>query len=189
MTLDVAPLIEASMRGWKELPIRPLSRGEMDRGILGAVGSRILGGIHVKISYSPKDEAKIIVMERLERPPPPPPPPPQVTTIDVWELGNILLGLGLLKRDQLGANVGEIELHIDTESGCALTITRASLEDLKWIIGEDPINTFINRVSPVASEVRFAKLHIKLSNPMDKEKVEKMIRGLGVSDGNFSTGK
>ena len=185
-TIDADPLIEAAMRGWKDLPIRPLSRGEMERALVGIAGSRLIAGTSVKLSYLTKDGARFIVIELVEKPPPPPPPPPQVNAMEIWEIGNVIIGMGLLQKDKLGDNVKTIDIAIETTDECGFHITKASPDDLEWIIGEDPINAFVNRISPMSPEVKFAKLHIKLLTPIKKQRAEKLITSLGISEDSFN---
>ena len=181
--IEVNPLIEASMKGWIELPIRPLSRGEMEKALVRVTGSRLIAGMNVKISRLIKREAIFIVIELVKRPPPPPPPP--VNFIEVIGIGDIILGMGLFREDKLGNNVKTIDISIETEDGCVFYITNASLGDLEWIIGDDPINTFINRISPISPEIKFAKLRIKLVTPIEREKAEEILRSLGISNYNI----
>ncbi len=185
-TIEAGPLIEAAMRGWKDLPIRPLSRGEMERALVGIAGSRLIAGMNVKVSYLTKDGARFIVIEPAEKPPPRPPPPAQVYDVEIWDVGNVIIGMELLRKDKLGDNVETVDISVETEDGCGFHIIKASLDDLEWIIGEDPINTFISRLSPQSSLVKLARLHIKLSTPMDKQKAEKIITSVGISEGNFN---
>jgi len=186
ITINTDPLIEAAMRGWKELPIKPLSREEMKGALVGVAGSRMIAGMNVKISYIVKDKAKFMLIELVERPPPPPPPPPKVGSIEIWGINNIIIGMELFQKNKLGDNVKSIDMTIETENGCAFHITKASLDDLEWIIGENPIYTFINRISPISPQIRFAKLRIELLTPMEKEKMEEIITRLGISEGNFN---
>jgi len=186
--ISADPLIEAAMRGWKDLPIRPLSRGEMERALVGIAGSRLIAGMSVKLSYMTKDRARFIVIELVEKPPPPPPPPRQVNAMEIWEIGNVIIGMELLRKDKLGDNVKAIDISVETTDECGFHITKASLEDLEWIIGEVPLNAFVNRISPISPEVRFAKLRIELLTPMGKQNVEKMIISLGISEDSFKTG-
>jgi hypothetical protein len=184
--IEANPLIEAAMRGWKDLPIRPLSKGEMERALVGISGSRLIAGESVKLSYLKKNETKFLVIE-MERPPPPPPRiPVQVKAIEIWEIGNIVIGMELLRKNRLRDSVETMDISIETEDGCAFHIVKASLEDLEWIIGEDPINAFINRLSPQTSLIKLARLHIKLSTSIDKQKIERMMTSLGISEGNYT---
>jgi hypothetical protein len=158
----------------------------MERALVGISGTRIIAGETVKISYFTQKETKFIVIE-LEKPTPlPPPPPSEVRFIEIWDVGNVIIGMELLQKDKLGDNVETIDIGIETEDGCALHITKASLDDLEWIIGEDPVNTFINRISPQSSLVKFARLHIKLQKPIDKQEAAKILKGLGISEENFT---
>lgn len=185
-TINTDPLIEAVMRGWKDLPIRPLSRVEMERALVGIGGSLLIAGTSVKLSYITKDRAKFIVIELVEKPPPPPPPPAQVNAMEIWEIGNVIIGMGLLQKDKLGDNVKTIDITIETANECSFHITKASPDDLEWIMGEDPINAFVNRISPISSEVKFAKLRIRLLTPIKKQEAEKMLTSLGISEAGFN---
>ena len=185
--IKVRPLVEAAMRGWKDLPIRPLSRKEMESALTGIMGPRLIAGMNVKVFLLTRNGERFMAIELMEKPPPPPPPPPQVNAIKIWEIGNVIIGMELLRKDKLGDNVKYIDISIETIDECSFRITKASLEDLEWIIGEDPINAFISRLSSISPLVKFARLHIKLSTPMEKQKVEKTIISLGVSEDNFST--
>lgn len=188
VTIDADPLIEAAMRGWKDLPIRPLSRGEMERALAGIAGSRLIAGMNVKLSCLTKDGARFIAIELVEKPPPPSSPPHQVNAMEIWEIGNVIIGMELLQKDKLGDNVKAIDISVETTDECGFHITKASLEDLEWIIGEDPLNAFVNRISPISPEVRFAKLRIELLTPTEKQKLEKLITSLGISEDSFKIG-
>jgi len=188
-SINADPLVEAAMRGWKDLPIRPLSRGEMERALVGIGGPRLIAGMRVKLSYLIKDGARFIVIELVEKPPPPPPPPRQVNTMKIWEIGNVILGMKLLQKDKLGDNVKAIDITIETRDECGFHITKASLDDLKWIIGEDPpLNAFRSRISSIGPEVKSAELRIELLTPMERQKVEKLIIESGISEDSFKTG-
>lgn len=186
VTIDVNPLIEAAMRGWKELPIRPLSKKEMEFAVSSVGGLRIIEGLHVKLSYTKHNDKKSIVIQVEKPPPPPPPPPQQAYGVEIWGIGNVILGLELLRGDKLGNNIKTVDLTIETESECGFHITKASLSDLEWTIGEDPINTFIRRISPKTPEVKFAKLLIKLLIPTSKDELEKMIGDCGISEDSYN---
>jgi hypothetical protein len=159
----------------------------MESAIVGVAGPRIISEVSVKVSYSIKNGNRFIIVELLGKPPEKKPPSPTVKYIEIWEIGNVIIGIGLLQKDVLSDYVESINITIQTINECGFHITKASMEDLEWIIGENPINTFINRFSPISSKVEFAKLSIELSEPIDKEKIEKKIRSLGISEGNFLT--
>jgi len=188
VTISTDPLIEAVMRGWKDLPIKPLSRGEIERALVGIAGTRIIAGKNVRLSYIVKNEERFIMIKLEWRPPPRRQPPPQVGIIEIWEIGNVIIGMGLLSKDRLGDNVKSIDITVETTDGCGLFISKASQDDLEWIIGENPLNEFVNRISPVSPEVKFIKLRIELLMAMEKEEIERLITSLGISEGSFKTG-
>jgi hypothetical protein len=187
VTVQADPLVEAAMRGWKDLPIRPLSRGEMESAIGGIAGVYFIENMNVKVySQLTKEGARTIVIELVEKPPPPPPPPTQVVAIEIWGVNNVVMGIELLEKHKLGKDVETVDISIETVDECSLHIVKASLDDLEWAIGDDPISTFVNRLSPKSPEVKFAKLYIKLSIAIRKEKVEKLLADLGISEDSFN---
>jgi hypothetical protein len=184
--VDAEPLIEAAMRGWKDLPIRPLSRGEMKNALLGVSGARLIAGISLKLSYLTKNEEKFIVIEMEKPPPPQPRPPATVKLLDIWGISNVIIGMGLLRKDKLGNNLKSVNISAETTDGCSFHITNATLEDLEWILGEDPVNSLAGRLSSKVSEMKFAKLYIELLSPIQKTEAEKLLKTLGISEGNLN---
>jgi len=188
LTLDAEPYIEAMMRGWKELPIRPLSRRDAE------AASRLLTGTYfvnvekipqVKVSslVTKRDDREIvqIVIEVPMAPPPPPPPPGEVKGMLIGGVNDVIIGLELLKANRLGSNTKVMDLGVKTKTGCWFKIENAEIKDLNWILGTDAINVLVNRLSSISPELEHAELGIRLSNPMKREDAEKILDIVGVS--------
>ena len=184
--IDTEPLIEAAMRGWRSLPIRPLSRRSFEDALSTheLKETRLIAGINIKVSYKP--ESKQIILQPVVKPPPPPQPPSGVNNLEIWEIGNVINAMQLLERDEFKDKIEKIEITVETTDGCVLNIAKASLEDLDWAIGVPPTKSFISRVSKISPEIKIARLHIKFLTPFEFEHIRKVIVSLGVSEGNFN---
>lgn len=183
--IEAKPLIDVAMKGWKKLPIRPLSRKEMETAIESISGSHIIEGLPIKTYPRIEKETTKIVIEPVIPKPPPPVPPAQVNIIEISEPTNVIIGFNLLKKDKLGDSIKGIDLNLETTRECVLKIENASIEDLSWIVGEDPINTLINRLSAIIPELKTATLRIKLLKLSDEQKLKKKVATEGISEEHF----
>ena len=184
IVIDAEPLIRASMRGWKELPIRPLSRKDVENALEDVKGTRLIAGINTKISYDRRSNQ--IILESIVKPPPPTPPPGTAHELKIWGIGNVINAMQLLDKAEFKDRVGSIGITVETTDGCVLNIAKASLDDLDWALGTPPTKSFVTRVSKISPEIKIASLQIKFSIPVNSEEVKKLVISLGVSEGNFS---
>ena len=158
----------------------------MENAIESIGGSYILKGLNIKLYPQIEKETRKIIIEPVLPKPQLPPPPTQVNIIEISGASNVVIGLSLLKEDKLGNSLRSIDISLETEGECVLNIEKASLEDLKWIVGGDPINTFINRLSSIISELRTATLRIKLLTLREEQKLRKIVTNEGISEENFN---
>jgi hypothetical protein len=188
--IEAGPLIEAAMKGWKKLPIRPISRKEMETAVESISGSYMIEDMTIKTYPQVEKETTKIVISPVIVKPPPPLPPAQVNTIEILEPTNVIIGFNLLKKEKLGLSTKTVDLDLETKKECILKIENASIDDLTWIIGDDPINALINRLSCMIPELKAARMRIRLLALTDERKLRKIVATEGISDDKvaFSAG-
>lgn len=184
--IEVTPLVDVAMKGWKQLPIRPISRKVMETAMESVSDNRIIGGVPVKTYPRIEKETIKIIIEPLVPKPIQPVPPTPANIIEIAEPINVMLGLGLLRNEKLGLLIKTFNLSLQKTNGCKIEITNATVEDLKWIIGDASVATLINRLSIEASELSNAKLRIELTSLMDKQKIRDHVLNEGIAESSFS---
>jgi hypothetical protein len=184
--IEAKPLVDVAMKGWKKLPIRPISRKEMETAVESISGSHIIEGVTIKTYSRIEKETTKIIIEPVIPKPQPLVTVAQVNTIEIEGPTNVIIGLGLLNIEKLGNSVKTFNLTIETAKECILKIEKASLEDLEeWIIGEDPIITLSNRLSAIIPEIKRATLQINLTALTDEQELKKKIMNEGISEESF----
>jgi hypothetical protein len=175
--IKIGTLPEQMMRGWRKIPLKPLSRREIDNAIKLTSGTASTLKARVKYHVEGEGEARQIVIE-LEpiKLPPPPPPGKRVSAIGIEGRDNVKIGFELLADKSVGPCIASLDLNIGLEKG-SVRITDIDKEVAERILGN-----LMDILDGVSDRIRSVSFSLKLrEETLEEGMVMEALERTGVS--------
>ena len=189
-------LIDALKRGWKNLPVKPLS----EDAIKGAID--LLAGEYpvkdpevkkVKISIEGPRGQRTIIIKRPIPPKPPRPKSEHVTvreqereymSITIREKDNVILGVrGLLGEEEIGQRVAKVTMSIRLRSGGQIQLTGLRPEELTMLFGD--IDQLVALLSELRDFTSSMVLRADFITHMKEKELTKLVRKWNLKSGSY----
>jgi len=184
LKIDGSYLIEAIMKGWKEIPIKPLSRQEIENAI------RFLGGSY-PVTDPEINEIKVsiedleITIERVKPPELPPFRPESYDIIEIQGVNNTTIGLSSLDKLNSSLQIAAIDVDLDLD----FKTRRGRILASKVSVGIAKALKTAEVLMQFRDDIRDATLKIYLEEKKDRSEILKSLRNIGIDERMISLKK
>ena len=176
LEIDGSYLIEAIMKGWSEIPVKPISKAETEHAISLLGGQYAVVDPQINMIRVLVKDLRILV-ERV-RPPPLSLPPTGYNIVEIRGVNNV--AIGLLELNRLSSSLGIIAVDLDLDLDLKTRMGKISISQ----ISVDIANTL--KVSEVLTQfkdsVRAAVLKIHLEERRNENEILKSLRSVGINE-------
>ncbi len=174
--IKIGTLPEQMMRGWRKIPLKPLSRKEIENAIKLTSGTTSTLKVKVRYYVEGEGEARQIVIE-LEpiKPPPPLPPRKKVSAIGIEGRDNVRIGFELLADKSVGPHIASLDLNISLERG-NLRVT-----DIEKEVVERILSDLMDILDDVSDRIKSVNLSLKFREALEEEIITEALERTGVN--------
>ncbi|MEM3693681.1 MAG: DUF499 domain-containing protein [Candidatus Bathyarchaeia archaeon] len=183
--VDTEPIINVAIRGWKGLPVKPVSKKAVEGAITVLSGSILMDGNEVRIGRL-EEEGKVKIV--IEFPPKPPERPmvPRIRAIQVTGGDNVVIATQLLGKEIWGANIKALKFSLTLSGGGRIEAEGLSPSLIRDVTGEEPVAWIQRLLTSFNPYVESAFLSIELISAEEREKVNRALGKVGVDIGSVT---
>ncbi len=172
LEMDSTYMVESIVKGWPEIPIKPVSKSAVESAV------KILSGIYplpdpeineVKVSV---EDAKIVV-ERVKALPPP--PPEEYNVVEVYGTNNVTITV---------MHLGKLEPHLSSIQAVdfSANIRGGSVDLSKLPLRVVEVLNIKNMLEKFGGDLRNVSLTMYFEERMKREKILEQFRRIGVDE-------
>jgi len=185
-SISVDGISDALVRGWKEMPIKPLSIDAIKTGINELNGAKILIGDSMieEVVLSVKDR-ELIIEKPSVLPPPPPPPPKRPIGFKVLGKDKVMMLLSSINVKELTNLIHRIdlEMHLGQKKESETVIKIDGILDKVDIL----IPHIMKLINRYMNELTSCEAKVILKTDVEEKNVEDTLKKIGLKPDEYIT--